>query len=75
MARQTWLNTPEDMKWLQETHLPKLARRYGSALLFGNEDLPARIWVYESDEPTIDDHPLIFILDSETCKYNGTRWE
>jgi hypothetical protein len=65
------------MAWLRETHLPGLAERFvnGSALLFGNEDLPARIWVYEENDPTINDHPLIFILDSETCKYNGTKWE
>ncbi len=75
--KKTMLDTPDDMEWLLEVHLPKLAKRFlnGSALLFGNEDLPSKIYIYESNTPLVTDDPLIFILDDETDEYNGTKWD
>lgn len=48
----TFLNSPEDMKWLKDVHLPSLdPSRHKSAILHGNEDCPERIDVYVSPDP------------------------
>ena len=75
--KQTLLDTVEDMTWVWVAHLPKLDKKFdkGAAVLFGNEDLPKKIHVYESNAPLITDDPLIFTLDPETLDYTGTKWE
>lgn len=52
----TYLDTPEDMKWLKEVHT-KLAAAYDRAILYGNEDSPSRVELYARDhfkcKPTV----------------------
>ena len=75
--KKTFIENISDMQWLRETHLPKLDKVFdhGSAMLFGNEDLPSKIYVYKDKAPLVTDDPLIFTLDSETWDYTGTAWE
>ena len=75
--KKTLIDTISDMIWLREVHLPKLDKKFdnGAAILFGNEDLPSKIYVYESNAPLVTDDPLIFTLDDETLEYTGTKWE
>jgi len=49
------MNTPEDMRWLRETHLPKMEYRFHSALLIGNEDSPEEIHLFEEQDPLYTD--------------------
>ena len=66
-----------DMDWLRTAHLPRLDVKYlnGCAILFGNEDCPRKIWVFESREPLYTEDPLVFVLDKETLEYTGTKWD
>lgn len=65
MARQTAINTADDMRWLREVHLPRLPAKYKSAIIVGNEDYPDRIEVYERRDPVVTDVPLVFEADEE----------
>jgi hypothetical protein len=65
MARQTAINTSDDMRWLRKAHLPQLPAKYKSAIIFGNEDYPKRIEVYEQKDPRVTDVPVIFETDDE----------
>ena len=63
--KQTYCNTPDDCTWLLKTKLgnrPELAF-FKSFILYGNEDCPERVDLYESDEPLITDtpHTLTFL--------------
>lgn len=60
----TFIAGREDMQWLANVHLSSLGDNWlnGSAILYGNEDCPARIEVYHSAEPLTTDKPLEFIL-------------
>ena len=60
MARQTAINTADDMRWLREVHLPRLPAKYKSAIIVGNEDFPDRIEVYERRDPRVTDVPIVF---------------
>lgn len=67
--RQTILNTPEDVQWLEDTHLssryydgPRLA--FASAVVCGNEDCPERIDLYVTAEPLVSDVPLSLYLEN-----------
>jgi len=71
MARQTFLDTAEDMEWLREVHLPKLPREYKSAMLHGNEDYPDKIVVYKSRNPSVYDAYTIYEPDADG-KYERT---
>lgn len=47
----TYLETPEDLEWLRDTHLKTCKRLppFAVAVLDGNEDWPRRITLYEVD--------------------------
>lgn len=49
MAAQSIVTTPEDCKWLRDTHLPKDAPQFTRALIYGNEDSPERVELYNRD--------------------------
>lgn len=53
--KETFINEPEDMRWLREVHLPGLSPRFKSAVISGNEDYPSSIAVYVEREPAYDD--------------------
>lgn len=61
----TLLSTKEDMQWLRDVHIPTLSPNYNSAVIYGNEDYPNRIEVYEDENPTIEETPLVFLPDEE----------
>lgn len=42
------LASPEDLRWLAETHAPG-ADQYALAILYGNEDCPTRVELYRAD--------------------------
>lgn len=58
------LNTPEDMKWLRDVHLPGLPPEYESAVVHGNEDWPSRIEAYASLNPKVNEIPAVFFPDA-----------
>lgn len=63
--RSTFINDPDDMRWLREVHLPRLPKRFKSALLIGNEDSSDVIQVYRKKDPSVYDEPKIYLLDVE----------
>lgn len=64
---QTLINTPDDMEWLRDVHLPDLdLQTYHSAILHGNEDYPSQIEVYTSRDPNVDDQPVTYVLDPKS---------
>lgn len=73
MARQTAINTADDMRWLREVHLPRLPSKYKSAVITGNEDYPDRIEVYERRDPRVTDVPAVFKADDAGVFRETTR--
>jgi len=63
MARTTFLNTADDMKWLRDVHLPRLSKKFKSAVIHGNEDYPEMIEVYERRDPVVTDRKDVFQPD------------
>jgi len=63
MGKIVLLNTPEDMKWLRDVHLPTLPPKYESAVVYGNEDSPSQIEAYLSPNPTVNCIPAVFRPD------------
>ena len=62
---QTFLQDPADMQWLREGTLPGLPKKFNSAILYGNEDWPTQIDVYESADPNYDDPVVTYVRDEE----------
>lgn len=60
-----FLNTPEDMKWLRDVHIPGLPSEYEAAVVHGNEDSPSQIEAYLNANPTIHEKPMVFIADRD----------
>ncbi len=74
--KETFLDKPEDMRWLWETHLKSFPNiRFGkfelrSASIFGNEDCPSRIELYRKQIPLHTTKPsFIFKYDENTFNY------
>jgi len=59
----TFLQAPEDMKWLRDVHIPDLPPEYESAVVHGNEDAPAQIDAYRSADPEVGDPVAIYRPD------------
>ena len=60
---ETFINKPEDMLWLKETHLDKFdIGASKSAMLYGNEDCPERIELFEDGNPSFSDDKRVFSL-------------
>jgi hypothetical protein len=62
---ESFLDTPDDLDWLFETHLKHLAderSKYKSAVLFGNEDCPYMVWLYTSSDPLLTANKRIITL-------------
>jgi hypothetical protein len=62
---QILINTKEDMKWLRDTKLPGLDKKFKSAVIFGNEDYPDKIDVYVKKDPLVTDTPVTFLPHGE----------
>ncbi len=65
----TFLNEPDDCKWLRETHLAAKNCNnanpipdFQSFCMFGNEDCPREILLYRSRHATIGDKPVRAML-------------
>ena len=54
-----FINTPEDMQWLREVHIPHFVGE--SAIIVGNEDCPEYISIYPTSDPDIYDIPQIWV--------------
>lgn len=61
--KETFINSSEDMAWLRDVHLPGLSSSYKSAVIFGNEDYPDQIEVYEKRDPEYGDTPVTYQPD------------
>jgi hypothetical protein len=61
ICRHTFLNDPEDITWLRETHIPDLPQSIRSAVLYGNEDFPKRVDAYEEVDPSLDDRMIMYL--------------
>jgi hypothetical protein len=44
-----YLDTTEDLKWLQDVHKIPNATDYKAALIYGNEDSPSKVELYARD--------------------------
>lgn len=60
-GHQTFIDTPEDIAWLLEVHLPGMQNEgYEAAVMYGNEDSPDFIELYWAKDPTLADTPRAF---------------
>ena len=60
---QIFLNTKEDCDWLRSTHLNTFQNlNFKSFVLFGNEDAPEKVRLYESNDPLYNDNFQTIIL-------------
>lgn len=57
----TFLDKPEDIQWLRETHLKNVPNlpAFKSAIIVGNEDCPERIVCYKFKSPRYDACPVL----------------
>jgi len=74
----TFLNSAEDMQWLKDVHVRILPDNARSAIIFGNEDAPDSIEVYDSVQPLVTDTPIMlcsaeFLNSSQTVSLSD--WE
>lgn len=63
---QQMINTPEDMQWLRDVHIPDLSLGFKSAVIYGNVDYPYAVCVYEAENPSVDDTPVTYMYKNET---------
>lgn len=66
--RTEFCDTPDDCRWLRETHLKSVADvpPFASFTLDGNDDCPQRITLYSSQDPRHDDAPAaVYILNDD----------
>jgi len=75
MARETFINTKDDMQWLRDVHLPRLSKKFKSAILYGNEDYPDEIAVFEKRNPLYTDLAEIYRADADDVFRLVTRRE
>ena len=57
MAKQTFINTKRDMRWLRHTHCP--GHKAKSAIIHGNEDYPEKVELFSKRNPKISDKPIV----------------
>lgn len=64
---RTFLDSPEDVKWLRETHLSHVTSlpAFKSFVLEGNEDAPDRVLLYTAKSPRYDDVATVFQADED----------
>lgn len=64
---QIFIDSPEDMQWLRETHLRDIpeAQNAVSALLLGNEDCPVLISLFFDVNPRLNDERKTFIRNED----------
>jgi hypothetical protein len=54
-----FFNEKEDVSWIKETHLRgKGLPEFKSFIVFGNEDDPDKVELYEDVDPLYDDKPV-----------------
>ena len=46
-----YLDSEEGMRWLRETHCPKMPARMTCAVLYGNQDSPTKVEAWEVTNP------------------------
>jgi hypothetical protein len=64
--RGSFIDTPEDMQWLKDVHIPELDLATAkSAMIYGNEDYPEQIEVYQDESPNVDDWPDVYVLEDD----------
>lgn len=57
---ESFLQTKRDMQWLSDVHFGgRLSKRFKSAHIFGNEDYPREIHLYQKRNPLYTDRPVI----------------
>jgi hypothetical protein len=65
-----FLNSINDIGWLQTTHLKQYHFVFNSFIIYGNEDCPDKIELFKRLEPTINSKPFaVFLSDSEGNLY------
>lgn len=80
--RSAFLESPEDIQWLKDTHLrgvplPSAYHNFSFAILQGNEDAPHAVNLYADAEPRFDADFLRVTFDHnaptycEYCEYDG----
>lgn len=65
----TLINTAEDMGWLRDVHIPRLAGKYKSAVIHGNEDWPDKIEVYVKRDPDVTDVPVVYTKEDRDTDF------
>jgi len=55
------------MRWLRDVHLPRLSSKFKSAILYGNEDCPAKVSVFRSKDPEVTT-PSVTYRAKRGCK-------
>jgi hypothetical protein len=64
MTRQIFLNAPEHVQWLKDTHLAgRVYPEFASFVLNGNEDAPVSVELYSSVNPNVTDTPILVSLE------------
>lgn len=58
IMKQVFLNAPEDCQWLVKTHLGnRTDLKFGSFILYGNEDAPDSVDLFADTDPLVTDEP------------------
>ena len=71
--KSTFLQATDDLTWLKETHLQgRGTPAFGAAMIYGNEDCPHRIELFEQAEPLVTDRPVAAYELTEDLGYART---
>ena len=58
VAREQFFNDSEDIEWVKEVHLPKNVPSFKSFIIYGNEDAPEKIELFEEKMPHYKAEPI-----------------
>ena len=53
------INSKDDIQWLKDVYIKNTGLVFNSAILYGNEDCPIKIELFEKKEPLYTDKPLL----------------
>ncbi len=59
------IDTPDDIDWLRQVHLPEMPKNVKSAMVFGNEDYPEKIVTFEERAPSIHSTGTVYYPDAD----------
>jgi hypothetical protein len=69
----TFINDKEDMGWLKDVHVKNLPNTAKSAIIYGNEDCPDKVEIFDSEKPHYQDKPIMTLVIDDDGNLKETK--